>query len=224
MFNGERNDKPNKKTQFIIKKDSKKFGENRDSNVVFEIKDITLGRMKIEGQYSYYNLRNLSNTETVEVLVRDSKETKKIDLPDTMLSRLAEYLKVEKNLTDYNFDCSAFAHFVNDIPHQFAVFDILDGKWEISNIYEKQPNPGETVLLLRTDINDTKLLGDPVHFAICIGPDLYISKFGTVGRLIATSAEEMKKAFDADNMVKVSPNKKYQNTKKVSIENYKNTY
>lgn len=208
---------PEAKTKLLIEKDEVIFGTNTDSGQSFELRNMSLGRRRIDGKFSYYGLRDLSNTENVEILVRESDDVRKIGLPNNMLKRLAEYLANEKDLSDFNFDCSAFAHLLNEVPHEFEGFNSY--LWNLEELdSEENLAIGDTILLSKIL---TQSASEPKHFAIYIGDGLYISKFGQSSRLIASTLEEMKKGFDADLAHKASPKPEYQDPSKVQMENYR---
>jgi hypothetical protein len=188
-----------------------------DSGQEFAVRNMTLGRREISGEFSYYQLKDLSNTKKVELLIRDAEGAKRVGLPIAMLDRLGEYLRTERDLTDYNMDCSAFAHLLNDIPHQFAKFD--PNRWDLlllSN--EDDLKIGDTVLL---STGESALGSEIVHFAIYIGDGLYISKFGTSGSLITTTLEEMRKGFGGEFLFKGTPKQEHQNPGIVGMGNYR---
>lgn len=189
-----------KVTRLIIEKDVDYKAVNNSNNVNFGVKSIVLSRnesVNSEG-FSYYKLRDLSNTKRLRILLRESDEEREVMLPEEMLVRMTQYLQRENSLQS-PFDCASFAHYANGIPYVFSHFD--PSFWNVEAFAESSMKPGDTVAIH----NGGDRLEDITHFAIYLGDGLYISKFGTAGRLIVSNIDEMKKGFAGEDVVKVSP-------------------
>lgn len=173
---------------------------NTESGQPMEAKQISIGRRYFTSQ-SYYNLKNLSKTERVEVLIRDSNEIYRADLPEKMLDRLADFIREKENIQEC-FDCSSFVYGLNDIPNLSE--EPISDKWRVQRIAgESQLIPGDSVMILG---DKTEKGFEVEHFAIYIGEGLYLSKFGDEGPMIAATREEMQNFYGKDGFAcKITP-------------------
>lgn len=169
----------------------------------FNVKDITLGRSRLEGSFSYYRLSNLSKTESVEVLMRTGSEIKKIDLPQIMLERIASFLKRGQK-KDEKFDGGSFVHYVSNIPYNLGAFHSKD--WDVSRFVniskftEEQLKAGDIIMISKDDYHQ-----QITYYGIYLGEGLYLSKFGNKGKLIVANLKEMRKSFGGKNVFQIKP-------------------
>ena len=140
---------------------------------------------------------DLSNTQSVEVLMRSETGFERITLPEKMLERIAQYIREESKSPLKDFDCSSFVHFVADVPHEFAHFDAE--KWNITPLDESALKAGDIAMIVDTDNPASFETSKIMHLAIYLGSNLYISKFGDSGKLIIANMEEMKKGFNGNH-------------------------
>lgn len=196
-------------TKFIIEKEPKK-AINLDSRVYFEIKKFTVARSNDEKPFEYYKISDLSNTESVEVCMRSDTGLESIDLPQSILDKLAEYIRNESLGTLGEFDCASFAHFVSDVPYTFGKFDSM--KWNLDLLSDESVlKIGDTVMITDDtyDIEKGESANTAIrHFALYLGSGLYISKFGTGGKLMVARLDEMKNGFDGTKAFKLTPNQR----------------
>lgn len=187
-------------TRLIIEKDGEVSGHTiRDQEV--DGRPVTLGRHYPEGSVSYYKIHNLSNTQKLEVFMREGNELRKIELPEDMLERMAEYIKVEHKFKNI-LDCFCFACIANDTPTKS--YDDLQNEWDMTKPSESELKPGDTIVIL----DDGKFHASrPTHFAIYLGDDLYISKAGFEGRLMVADIDEMVDCFGGKYVSKITPKK-----------------
>lgn len=194
-----------KATKLIIEREDG-IAENSDSQQRFEVKLLNLGRSQIDKPYSYYRLSNLSRTDSVQVLMRTDQGLKNIHLPEQMLSNIARFIREDSKPREERFDCGSFAHFINDIPYQFSNYRAESWDMRLLND-ENNLKPGDTIALTKTDNPNDFSDGDITHFAIYLGDSLYLSKFGSKGKLIVANLEEMKKGFGGDYFFQANPKK-----------------
>ncbi|MBP9757179.1 MAG: hypothetical protein KBD06_01105 [Candidatus Pacebacteria bacterium] len=182
-----------KPTRLLIER-TEGTAHNAGNDVVMKMRELFLSRNNDAAKVSFYSLKDLSRTQSLEVVMNTENGTKTIELPDGMLDRIAEYLRSDALDIKNDFDCGAFAHFVNNVPHVVEKFDTA--LWSVYSLKnETVLHPGDTVITVDGDGKTVVRGQDIKHFAIYLGDGLYISKFGTVGPLIVTTLEEMKKGF-----------------------------
>lgn len=159
------NDRGSETTKIIIDNNgAENFGKNIESGETFQIKDILLGRKKLSGAFSYYKLSDLTNTQNVEIVIRNEQEHSISSLPKLMLQRIAEYLRTNPD-SNGSFDCASFAHYVNGISYEFPNF--FPEKWKITSLKnESEVFPGGTIIISK---NDT--CTEITHMAISLGGD-----------------------------------------------------
>ncbi|NTW46264.1 MAG: C40 family peptidase [Candidatus Moranbacteria bacterium] len=191
----ERNHRP--ATRFIIEKGKKHDAENQDSGSLFKVHQIRVGRNNPDGSASYYKLSDLSNTDRIEISMRDRNGTRDIDLPEEMLGKIAAFIR-EDHRREGKFDCSSFVHLANGIPHEFG--SMVISKWDVSDFDEGTLAPGDSVMISkdREHMNVT-------HLALYLGEGLYLSKFGNAGKLIVATMKNMKKAFEGKYAFHIRP-------------------
>jgi hypothetical protein len=197
-----------KPTKLIITQEEGK-ALNQSDGSIFNTKDLKISRTQPwENLPPYYKFSDLSKTSDIEILLETEKGLEEINLPKKMLDNIAKFLREDSKPRNHKFDCSSFAHFVNDIPYEFSNF--FHHKWEIKLIKDKKNlNSGDTIFISESeDLDDLKI----THFAIYLGNNLYISKFGNAGKLMVTNLEEMKKGFGGRFCFQAIPRKEYQDT------------
>ncbi len=117
-------------------------------------------------------LDNLDKLNTVIVTKKNHGKEEKIDLADNVSLKLFDYFNfdVERNLDKYKgFDCYALQSLIRNVK-----FFPPDPSWD----YDKtNPKIGDVVVLS----TDESLPDSIKHWAIYLGEDLYLSKFGRSG-------------------------------------------
>lgn len=117
-------------------------------------------------------LNNLDKLNTVIITKKNRGKEEKINLSDNVSRKLFDYFNfdVERNLDKYGgFDCYALQSLIGNVK-----FFPPDPSWDYQKI---DPKIGD-VVVLSTDEN----LPDSIqHWAIYLGEDLYLSKFGRSG-------------------------------------------
>ncbi|KKR69735.1 MAG: hypothetical protein UU12_C0038G0012, partial [Candidatus Woesebacteria bacterium GW2011_GWA2_40_7b] len=187
-------------TKLIIEKDTDLNAQNSSNKHNFEIKGISILRGDSNrGGYDYYKLKDLSQTRAISITLREKDEEKDVELPEDMLQNMANYLANKNNITGH-FDCASFAHAANGIQYESPNYN--PSNW-IQSEFDGNINPGETVII--EDKDKPNMFN---HFAIYLGDDLYISKFGGAGPLIVSDLDAMKKGFDGDSVFKLKPAQK----------------
>jgi hypothetical protein len=167
---------------------------NKSNEIYWKVKSVFVGR-RFEPSTPITTLKNLTNTDQVGIYY----EGKKVDLPKNILEKLIKYFKQRPN-QNTNFDCSSFAHFLNDIPYQFPNF--YKNNWIFEKLTTHDLLAGDTII-----ISSVGNENDFVHLAIYINNGIYLSKFGNSGNLIFATLEEMKKGFGGQTSFKITPNK-----------------
>ncbi len=144
---------------------------------------------------SYYEIKDLKNTEKVKLLVNDMT----VDLPEDLEINLGKYLR-SQNQTEFSegFSCVSFVKMMLGMDYENNILDAKDFKFEKVLKPQDVMLPGEA-LLIANSVNDEsgKQTFKLVHVALCIGRDIFISKGGEGSRNLLTS--------DFDNMFKVYP-------------------
>lgn len=189
-------------TRFIIDAGKNIRGKNESTGAEFNLKDITLGRQVLDGGFSYYKLKNLRGTRSVEILLRSPDQIERVPFSENQLERIADFIRTETEL-ERDFDCNAFVHKVHNIPHARGVFD--PDKWNVTRLEKEDGLMPTDTICISHDPTIEYGRSRITHFAIFLGNGLYLSKFGTSGRLIATTLEEMKKGFGGDFVFLVTP-------------------
>ena len=189
-------------TKFIIEKEDVR-AINMSNEVQFATKNFTVGRNNTIQPFDFYKISNLSNTQGVEVVMRSGTGLERIDLPDEMLKRIAQYIRDESGEPLKDFDCASFAHYVSGVPYEFGNFD--PQKWNVHPLPDESNfKPGDIVMIVSTDNPSSFEANKIVHFAVYLNSGLYISKFGRTGKLIVASLEEMKKGFQGNYAYQVT--------------------
>lgn len=144
------------------------------------------------------SLKLKNRPEKFEICHKNEKgDSECILLPDSMQNQLIRYFTDGK--PDGDFDCFSFAHFVLNVPYEFAFF--RREKWELTLLAGNDIEDlryGDSVLISHDESGDPDKLS---HFAVYIGKNLFISKFGSAGRLIVTDIENMKKLFGGSKVL-----------------------
>jgi len=194
-----------KATKLIIEREDV-TAENSSSQQCFNVKSLDLGRSKINKPYNYYCLSNLSRTDSIQVLMRNDQGLKNIHLPEQMLSNIARFIREDSKPREERFDCASFVHFVNDVPYQFG--NCQAKNWNMRLLSdENNLKPGDTIAIAKIDNPNNFSDEDITHFAIYLGDSLYLSKFGSKGKLIVANLEEMKKGFGGEYFFQANPKK-----------------
>jgi len=158
------------------------------------IKDDSVQRIKLE---SIDKLRKVTITKKV-----DSIETE-ICIPELILTKLFEYFSfdINNNLDTYKgFDCYA----LQSLLYNARLFP-PNPPWNYS---EKSPSLGN-IIAISTDKN----VPDSIkHWALSLGEDLYLSKFGRSGegaesQVTIMNLEGMKLLYDCKYYFIATPNK-----------------
>ncbi|WP_351015078.1 hypothetical protein [Shewanella sp. AC91-MNA-CIBAN-0169] len=110
-------------------------------------------------------LEGISEVEKVIITKCISSLESEVIIPEIISSRLLAYFKDNLTLNE-GFDCHAFACFLVDISCVPEAPNF--------NFNEDKPKIGDVVCLS----TDDKLPSSIKHWAICLGDDTYISKFG----------------------------------------------
>lgn len=151
----------------------------------------------INENYQLLEFHNNNNPKEVTVTKLENNTEHKIDLPESYGKGLLNYfmLDVSHNYLDnIDFDCYAFISLVSNTGYNKLEppFDYITENFE--------PNIGDIVVLT----NGQMLPNSILHWAIYLGDDQYISKFGQTGRggeaLVAImKLEEMKRLYRCSN-------------------------
>lgn len=142
--------------------------------------------------YSYYKLSNLSKTWDLDIyLKKEDWKEEKIILPDSIVQKIAEFIRLESKWRIPNgwFDCCAFCHFINKVPYNPPNF--MEFLWDIDLI-----NSEDNISIWDSIIISKKeYYKEITHFATYIWHWLYISLFGPGWKIIIISLSEMQKLF-----------------------------
>lgn len=187
-------------TQLIIEKNFDAQATNASNEVVFGIKRVSVRRNKNHEGCNFYGLKDLKRTNSIEIIMRGGNEEVLVDLPNLMLDRIAKYMSEKEHISGL-FDCASFAHAANGIPYEFS--KLKNENWIREDFDRDTMRPGDTVAICDSSTDDNHQF---VHFAIYVGDDLYLSKFGSSGPLIVANVDEMKAGFSGDFVRKMVPN------------------
>jgi hypothetical protein len=172
---------------------------NVQSNVTWKARSVLIGRHRPP-----HNLLvafdDLTRTQDLELKIEVNGQTLPVTLPAPMHAKLIEYFQTQPNFKTH-FDCSSFAHFINDIPYFFSQFHFH--KWSYAEITsEEELAVGNTIAMCTTNnVLDMEI----THLAIYLGHHLYLSKFGPSGKLVVATLAEMRKSFEGDFTFKLTP-------------------
>lgn len=188
----------NKTTRIKIKTDLSITAQTKDSSCKFKVSDILLDSHGKLWAKSYYKINDLSGIENIMIEINGEK----IFLPEKMNDRLAYYMREQNNIKTY-FDCASFAHLLNSVdytpkmfyPHKFIIENISN-----ENLHNLQT--GDTLFI--SESSNPKNY-KATHFAIYLGKNLHISKFGPSGKLIVTDMDNMMKGFGGNYIFKMIP-------------------
>jgi hypothetical protein len=144
---------------------------------------------------------DLSNINKLQIFIRDVGKPREIDLPEALLSRLAEYLR---NLGDNsaNFDCSRFVYFLNDLEYTFETQPV-DEAWQRSKATTKpmrgHPDlePGSVVAFIKDD--------EILHLGVYLTQDLILSQSGKGGKLMVISDYDTHQIYGTDQWAILTP-------------------
>lgn len=204
-----------KTTNFIIQ-DSEQIFHSNSLNIDFKWKQISVKRWNVE--LSYYELNNLRNITSLEVIRIMWNKEEKILFKEYILEWLKQFLIDDSETRTHRFDCRNFAHQLNNIDYT-SWFDYNDWYIKVIDNISKFENKWELLIW------DTILLWEKrqvsawvfeiwniTHMAIYIWRSLYIQKFGT-DKIIVTNYIEMMKAFKWNKFLRLRPRKDKQITK-----------
>ncbi|MCB0318178.1 MAG: C40 family peptidase [Bdellovibrionales bacterium] len=121
-----------------------------------------------------------------------------LKLPSKQTEKLRRYLLY--GAPSKPFDCASFAHYMLDIPFEFASFE--NDHWNAAQASPETFYPGAVVAIGSSSYFSRKKI---THFSIYLGDGLFISKFGVFGTLVITNLEEMKKAFGGKYVFMLEP-------------------
>jgi hypothetical protein len=193
-------------TKVSVNTNEQLSARNKSNEQLFSVHPIHLSRGEINKEgTSYYSLENLGNTKSVQLEI----DGEPVVLSEEMYKKLAEFLKISKDLPK-NFDCGSFAKLLNLLEYNIdsgyaEKYDV--NKFDIQRLDKitiKELNPGDTIFL-SLSTNPANYMFK--HFAIYIGKDLYISKFGGAGKLIVTDLVNMANGFGGVYVFKISAKK-----------------
>lgn len=200
-------EKEHEVTSLIVEREGTMHPSHLSDDEQVEVRNLTVGRR--DAEVGYYNLHNLSNTQKLEIYMRDDNKVESVDLPEDMLDRIAVYMMKENRARDF-FDCSKFVELANG-----KLTDLLDvddedyynnffKKWEIAKFEADKIKPGETIMLTDLSFKDGKTSNVmPKHFAIYLGHGLYLSKAGYRDRLMVTTMDQMVNCFGGEYIFKL---------------------
>lgn len=200
-------EKTKKVTRLIIKKDKSGFATHMDSNAVFAIRQVDITRSSSNLGRSIYEFSDLSNTRSLQVLIREGYSHKEVGLPDGMLDRISLFLSKMNNYKGI-WDCGDFmlaALGIESRPRQIGISSVDTSKFDVLPLNDENLKCGEAILIKNEDLKDGN---EYRHYAISIGDGLFLSKFGTKGPLIACNIEEMKMGFNGKDVFVIHPNGK----------------
>lgn len=154
------------------------------------------------------NLQKLSNIAQLEVYIRDIGEPIAIDLPNSLLEKLADYLRDIQSLSQ-TFDCGEFVHFLHDTQNTFKNMQPITDNWELHEFKTTPParstslKPGDVIGFFSQDRSSSTLSLD--HFAIYLNQDVLLSQSGHGGKLIATAFSDTQSLYRAQVWTKLTP-------------------
>lgn len=117
-------------------------------------------------------LNNINNLKRVIITIKTNDKEKKVKIPMSISERLLDYFKLGVNLNPEKFkgfDCYAFVSFLANVRYNPKCPDF--------EYYEKSPRKGDIVGLA----NNHNLPDSIQHWALYLGNNQYISKFGKTG-------------------------------------------
>lgn len=149
------------------------------------------------------NIKNGSNFDKVIITKKINNNEEKVVLPDGYSKRLLDYFNLDIRHNEDNFvgfDCYAFASSIVNVN-----YNPKNPDFSYSNI---NPNIGDIIVLS----DGSKLPNSIKHWAIYLGDNQYLSKFGRSGEgtqsLIAVmNLERMMNLYDCTERYVASPNK-----------------
>lgn len=193
-----RSEEDRKMAHIMIIKDGQSRTKHTPTGVIVDTKPFVISKRFVNQAWHIGNLNNLRNIGEIDLSFLENGRSKKIDLPKRMLERLRNYLSRKVYITD-KYDCADFAHEMNGVEFTHADYD--PEKW-VTISYYGNLKPGDTIAMKQKSNSNPKHYD---HFAIYLGDDLYLSKHGSIGPLIVTGLEEMKKLFESDTVYQVTP-------------------
>jgi hypothetical protein len=120
---------------------------------------------------------------------REGQGPKEIKLPNDMNKKILQYLKIDTTCEEYDcwhfFKCVFFDK--QTVDKSRVCFTALNPNDEIK--------PGDGIAIVNSS--------GPKHWAIALGDDLYISKFGIGGGICMTSIQQMLKYFGCNCVYKI---------------------
>jgi hypothetical protein len=192
-------------TKFIIEKETVSV-KRSDTDVKFATQHFTVARSNPHAPFTYFKIKDLSNTSEVEVLMRTDAGLENVGLPGVMLERLVEYIRTESFGALGDFDCGSFAHFMAGVPYTSGIFNPED--WDISLLVDESEQKAGDIIMIGGDedytVQNTDVQKTITHLAVYLGSGLYLSKFGASGKLIVANIEEMKKGFGGTTVYRLS--------------------
>jgi hypothetical protein len=121
---------------------------------------------------------------------------KTLKIPENIQSGIIAFLKTYQGKQDIAYDCRSFVNSVFGVTQHPTKY--LLGFWKTEPL-DWWPRAGDVVFLVAKHERDFR------HAAVCIGPDLYVSVYGAGGDLEFASLEDMKKSFQAEQVLFAVP-------------------
>ncbi len=149
----------------------------------------------IDDEGRKHNLQYIDNVSRFQLTIMENGKEFLSNIPNSYETRLFDYfmLDISHNSSKYiGFDCYAFVSFLAD-----ATYCPESPPFEFSAV---NPSTGDIVA-----ISDSNQMPDAIkHWALCIGDDQYISKFGKTGKGAQSLVElmsmgEMKRLYSCSH-------------------------
>lgn len=184
--------------ELVVKPGGKSFLD--PSGRVMETRDLVF-RDTLTGEEKNYYIDDpdLTSLTRLRILLEEAsslRETQNISLINfTEMTRMLTFMRENPPA-----DCIGFAHAVGGVPYVFEEFDKRN--WAILKVDVRANilKNGDVIALTK----DTEL-DEPLHFAIYLGEDLFISKYGPDGKLIVTTLEAMEEVFRPEHVLLIKP-------------------
>lgn len=152
----------------------------------------------------------------INVIIRDRFFTRTNILPENVGIKLLEFFSIDKP-TD-NFNCFDFVNFVFGIYQKDQGLSLQINKWSLKLLDLDSLGLGSAICFAKEKGREAKFVYKKeyyvcqsncyeliLHYALCIGSDLFLSVLGKGGPLIVTNLNSIKILYNADKIYEIFP-------------------
>lgn len=152
----------------------------------------------------------------INVIVQDKFFTRLNILPENVGFKLLEFFSIDRPTE--NFNCFDFINFVFGFYRKDQGLSLQINKWSLKLLEIDSLGLGRAICLAKEIGSEAKFVYKKeyyvcqsncyeliLHYALCIGSDLFLSVLGKGGPLIVTNLNSIKILYNADKIYEIFP-------------------